>query len=49
MRFATSIPQTVADGSFDRPVVDTQPLLSPLETLAYAAARTRQTRLDARR
>jgi probable F420-dependent oxidoreductase len=67
MRFAISIPQTVAGGSFDpagmdtylaqaeelgfdsawtgEQVLGTQPLLSPMETLAYAAARTRQIRL----
>lgn len=67
MRFAISIPQTIAGGAFDptgmdtylthaeelgfdsawtgEQVLGTQPLLSPLETLAYAAARTRQIRL----
>lgn len=67
MRFAISVPQTVAGGSFDptgmhtclaqaeelgfdsawtgEQVLGTQPLLSPLETLAYAAARTRRIRL----
>ncbi|GAA4997624.1 LLM class flavin-dependent oxidoreductase [Actinopolymorpha pittospori] len=67
MRFAISIPQTVAGASFDPTGMDTylaqaeelgfdsawtgeqllgtQPMLSPLETLAYAAARTRQIRL----
>jgi len=67
MRFAISIPQTVADGSFDPASMDTYltkaeqfgfdsawtgeqvlgtlPMLSPLETLAYAAARTRRIRL----
>jgi probable F420-dependent oxidoreductase len=67
MRFAISIPQTVADGSFDptrmdtylaqaeqfgfdsawtgEQVLGTVPMVSPLETLAYAAARTRRIRL----
>jgi probable F420-dependent oxidoreductase len=67
MRFAISIPQTVAGGSFDptgmetylaqaeelgfdsawtgEQVLGTLPMLSPLETLAYAAARTRRIRL----
>jgi alkanesulfonate monooxygenase SsuD/methylene tetrahydromethanopterin reductase-like flavin-dependent oxidoreductase (luciferase family) len=67
MRFAMSIPQTVAGGSFDptgmdtylaqaeelgfdsawtgEQVLGTLPTLSPLETLAYAAARTRRIRL----
>ncbi|HVV19254.1 MAG TPA: LLM class flavin-dependent oxidoreductase [Pseudonocardiaceae bacterium] len=67
MRFAISIPQAVADGTFDpaamrdylahaeelgfdsawtgEQVLGTQPLLSPLATLAYAAACTRHIRL----
>jgi probable F420-dependent oxidoreductase len=67
MRFAISIPQTIADGSFDpagmdiylakaeqfgfdsawtgEQVLGTAPMVSPLETLAYAAARTRRIRL----
>jgi alkanesulfonate monooxygenase SsuD/methylene tetrahydromethanopterin reductase-like flavin-dependent oxidoreductase (luciferase family) len=67
MRFAISVPQVVADGSFDpaglraylaqaeelgfesawtgEQVLGTLPLLSPLETLAYAAACTRRIRL----
>lgn len=67
MRFAISVPQVAADGSFDpagvrayleqaeelgfagawagEQVLGTLPLLSPLETLAYAAACTRRIRL----
>src|SRR3954451_4689859 len=67
MRFAISVPQVVADGSFDpagmhaylaqaeelgfdsawtgEQVLGTLPLLSPVETLAYAAARTQRIRL----
>jgi alkanesulfonate monooxygenase SsuD/methylene tetrahydromethanopterin reductase-like flavin-dependent oxidoreductase (luciferase family) len=67
MRFAISVPQVAADGSFDpagvrayleqaeelgfagawagEQVLGTLPLLSPLETLAYAAACTQRIRL----
>ncbi|GAB3431781.1 LLM class flavin-dependent oxidoreductase [Flindersiella endophytica] len=66
MRFAISIPQVVADGSFDpanfraylteaeehfesawtgEQVLGTHPMLSPLETLTYAAACTSRIRL----
>jgi alkanesulfonate monooxygenase SsuD/methylene tetrahydromethanopterin reductase-like flavin-dependent oxidoreductase (luciferase family) len=67
MRFAISVPQVVADGSFDptamrvylaqaeelgfgsawtgEQVLGTLPLLSPLETLTYAAACTQRIRL----